>query len=75
MTFPSPVFRRDGQASRPVGLRYNDEGAVGAGFSDTEREILWAKAQSGLLVGQVIEVTCMHLTMDGSFRHPDFVRV
>lgn len=58
-----------------LGFVTTTRGAVGAGFTDAEREILWAEAQSGLLVGQVIEVTCMQLTAGGNFRHPVFVRM
>lgn len=50
-------------------------GAVGAGFTDAEREILWAEASAGRLVGQLIEVSCMQFTPNGQFRHPVFVRM
>jgi ATP-dependent DNA ligase len=48
---------------------------VGAGFTDTERETLWAEAKAERLVGQVIEVSCMKFTPNGLFRHPFFVRM
>jgi hypothetical protein len=51
------------------------KGAVGTGFTDTEREFLWAEAKAQRLVGQVIEVSCMQFTPDGQFRHPFFVRM
>jgi ATP-dependent DNA ligase len=51
------------------------KGAVGSGFTDTERELLWADAKAGRLVGQVIEVSSMQFTLDGQFRHPFFVRM
>ncbi|QQO14796.1 ATP-dependent DNA ligase [Bradyrhizobium diazoefficiens] len=51
------------------------KGAVGAGFSDSERETLWAEAKARTLVGQVIEVSCLELTADRKFRHPFFVRM
>jgi hypothetical protein len=51
------------------------KGAVGSGFTDAEREILWAEAKAERLVGQVIEVSCMQFTPDGQFRHPVFVRM
>lgn len=57
-----------------LGYVTTPKGAVGTGFSDTEREILWAEAQAGTLVGQVIEVSCMQFTPIGQFRHPVFVR-
>jgi ATP-dependent DNA ligase len=52
-----------------------DKGAIGSGFSDVEREILWAEAKAERLVGQVIEVSCMEFTPSGQFRHPSFVRL
>lgn len=58
-----------------LGFVTTDKGAVGAGFSDAERKLLWADAKAGRLVGEVIEVSCMQLTRDGRFRHPVFVRV
>lgn len=50
-------------------------GAVGSGFTDEERELLWTDAQAGRLVGQVIEVSCMQFTASGQFRHPVFLRM
>jgi ATP-dependent DNA ligase len=58
-----------------LGFVTTAKGAVGAGFTDNEREILWAEAKAGRLVGQVIEVSCMQLTPNGQFRHPVFVRM
>lgn len=58
-----------------LGFVTTAKGAVGAGFTDSEREILWAEAKAGTLVGQVIEVSCMQLTHDHNFRHPFFVRM
>jgi ATP-dependent DNA ligase len=51
------------------------KGAVGSGFTDTEREILWTEAQADRLVGQVIEVSCLQISPAGQFRHPFFVRM
>jgi hypothetical protein len=51
------------------------KGAVGSGFTDADREILWAEAKAERLVGQVIEVSCMQFTPGGQFRHPFFVRM
>lgn len=50
-------------------------GDVGSGFTDNEREILWAEARAERLVGQVIEVSCQEITPSGQFRHPFFVRM
>lgn len=58
-----------------LGFVTTPRGAVGAGFTDSEREALWAEANAGRLVGQVIEVTCMQLTKQGKFRHPVFIRM
>ncbi|BBZ99853.1 hypothetical protein [Bradyrhizobium diazoefficiens] len=58
-----------------LGFVTTAKGAVGAGFTYSEREILWAEAKAGTLVGQVIEVSCMQLTRDRNFRHPFFVRM
>jgi hypothetical protein len=64
-----------GKHSGRLGLVTTTRGAVGAGFTDSRREILWAEAEAGRLVGQVIEVSCMQFTPSGQFRHPVFVRM
>lgn len=64
-----------GKHSGRLGFVTTDKGAVGAGFSDAERELLWAEAKAGRLVGEVIEVSFMQLTPSGQFRHPVFVRM
>ncbi|MCK1453586.1 ATP-dependent DNA ligase [Bradyrhizobium sp. 35] len=58
-----------------LGFVTTTRGAVGAGFTDLERELLWAEAKAQILVGQVIEVSCMQFTPNGQFRHPVFVRL
>ena len=58
-----------------LGLVTTNRGAVGTGFSDAEREFLWAEADAGRLVGQIIEVSCQQFTPGGQFRHPVFLRV
>jgi DNA ligase OB-like domain len=58
-----------------LGYVETDKGDVGSGFTDTERETLWAEAKAERLVGQVIEVKCMEFTATGKFRHPFFVRM
>jgi ATP-dependent DNA ligase len=50
-------------------------GNVSSGFSDCEREALWAEAKAERLVGQVIEVNCQEVTLHGQFRHPSFLRM
>ncbi len=65
----------EGKHRGRLGFVTTAKGAVGAGFTDSEREILWAKAKAGKLVGQVIEVSCMQFTSMGQFRHPVFVRM
>lgn len=47
-------------------------GKVGTGFSDFEREAIWADRIAH--IGVTIEVSCMQLTPDGKFRHPRFER-
>jgi ATP-dependent DNA ligase len=51
------------------------KGSVAAGFTDAEREFLWAEAAAQRLIGQVIEVSCMQFTPTNQFRHPFFVRM
>jgi DNA ligase OB-like domain len=58
-----------------LGFVTTARGAVGSGFTDADRQILWAEAQAGTLVGQVIEVSCLELTADRKFRHPFFIRM
>ncbi|MGY4155586.1 hypothetical protein ACVINW_001428 [Bradyrhizobium sp. USDA 4461] len=58
-----------------LGFVTTAKGTVGAGFSDAERECLWAEAKAERLVGQVIEVRAMQFTPNGQFRHPFFVRM
>ena len=58
-----------------LGYVVTDRGNVGAGLTEKEREILWAEAEAGRLVGQIIEVSCMQFTPMGQFRHPVFVRM
>jgi ATP-dependent DNA ligase len=65
----------EGKHRGRLGFVTTANGAVGAGFTDQERELLWAEAQAGILVGQVIEVSCLELTPDRKFRHPFFVRM
>jgi hypothetical protein len=56
-----------------LGFINTSRGAVGSGFSDAERQSLWAKPER--LIGQVVEVSCMEFTSNGQFRHPFFVRM
>lgn len=58
-----------------LGFVGTSKGSVGSGFTDIEREMLWADAKAQRLVGQLIEVSCMQLTPNGQFRHPVFVRL
>ena len=58
-----------------LGYVTTDKGAVGAGFTDAERQLLWTEAVAKRLIGQVIEVSCMEFTPNGQFRHPVFVRM
>lgn len=65
-----------------LGALQTSKGAVGTGFTDLERESLWLWFLTGHsgdvpcnLEGQTIEVSCMHFTPDGKFRHPRFIRM
>jgi ATP-dependent DNA ligase len=58
-----------------LGYVTTPKGAVGTGFTDTEREFLWAEAQAERLIGQTIEVSCLQCTPGGQFRHPYFIRM
>jgi ATP-dependent DNA ligase len=64
-----------GKHSGRLGVVTTSRGGVGAGFTDAERDMLWAEAKAGRLIGQVIEVGCTQLTRDGHFRHPVFMRM
>lgn len=73
-----------GKHSGRLGALLTAKGKVGTGFSDKEREDLWARhtdfrLPGGLLpepvIGCTIEVSCMQFTPDGMFRHPRFVRM
>lgn len=81
-----------------LGALMTAKGKVGTGFSDFDRDNIWAwykqvgplkgldyagsvtgnagqEVYSEPLIGQTIEVSCMHFTPDGKFRHPRFVRM
>ena len=64
-----------GKHAGRLGFITTARGSVSSGFSDEERIALWAEAQAGTLVGQVVEVACMMLSPAGKFRHPSFVRM
>jgi hypothetical protein len=71
-----------GKHAGRLGALMTAKGKVGTGFSDTERQDLWLWFQTGHdgecerpLEGVTIEVSCMHFTKDGKFRHPRFVRM
>jgi len=53
-----------------LGAFITDMGKVGTGFTDAQRVDFYANA----MVGETIEVECMHLTCAGKFRHPRFIR-
>jgi ATP-dependent DNA ligase len=50
-------------------------GEIGTGFSDAERDELWAEFKAGTLIGQTVECSYMHLTDDGKMRHARFERM
>lgn len=47
--------------------------SVGTGFSDTEREILWAQHILGQLVGKRVKVSFQDVTADRALRFPRFM--
>lgn len=67
----------EGKHKRRLGALMTSKGKVGTGFSDSEREELWKLCRPPLsgLIGETIEVSCMHFTPDGKFRHPRFIRM
>jgi len=65
----------NGRHAGRLGFITTTRGAVGAGFSDAERQSLWAEARAQTLIGQVAEISCMEFTPNGQFRHPSFVRM
>lgn len=64
-----------GKHAGRLGIVHTTLGNVGSGFSDEERAQLWADAQAGTLIGQIVEVSCMERTTTGRFRHPRFIRM
>lgn len=72
---PITGFREGrGKHARRLGIITTALGDVGSGFSDEERIALWAEANAGTLIGQMVEVSAMELSAAGKFRHPVFVR-
>lgn len=83
------IIEGTGKHKGRMGALVTPMGKVGTGFSDAERYDFWFRycminehAAVGLrptpelapVIGSTIEVECMHLTVDGKFRHPRFVR-
>lgn len=72
-----------GKHAGRLGCLVTAKGEVGTGFTDKERDDIWRKHMAELdeckedlsLMGATIEVSCMHFTPDGKFRHPRFVRM
>jgi hypothetical protein len=76
------VIEGTGKHKGRLGALITGKGKVGTGFSDTERQDFWHWHITGHngehdepLVGRTIEVSCMHFTSGGMFRHPRFVRM
>lgn len=66
------MFEGTGKHKGRMGYLITHMGKVGTGFTDEEREDWWSRPEPDTL--PTIEVECMHLTPDGKFRHPRFVR-
>ena len=69
------MVERAGKHLGRLGYVTTAKGSVGAGFTDAEREFLWAEAAAQRLIGQVVEVSCTEFTPKDQFRHPFFVRM
>jgi hypothetical protein len=75
------AFEGEGKHKGRLGGLITSRGRVGTGFTDEERENIWAWYTTGHggeypgpLEGRIIEVGFMSLTADGKFRHPRFER-
>ncbi len=60
-----------GKYKGKLGALVTSLGNVGTGFTDEEREDIWENKY----IGNTVEVSYMHLTEDGKFRHPRFLRI
>lgn len=72
-TYDVPVIGlKDGKGRNEgrLGAFITPMGNVGVGLTDVQRE-----EYNTLLIGTIIEVSCMSLTPNGKFRHPRFIRV
>lgn len=70
------VIEGEGKHVGRLGALMTKMGNVGTGLTDEDRNELWQRHLSGEpLIGQIVEVSYMHLTDDGMFRHPRFVRM
>lgn len=74
------AFEGKGKHVGRLGGLITAKGEVGTGFTDQDREDLWDMwtgngYDGSCLVGTTIEVSCMHFTPDGKFRHPRFIRM
>lgn len=67
------VIEGTGKYIGMLGAFVTHMGKVGTGLDDIERKTFWEQRDS--MIGQTIEVSCMHLTDTGKFRHPRFVRL
>jgi ATP-dependent DNA ligase len=65
------IFEGKGKHIGRLGGFVTDKGKVGTGFTDEERTAYFTDN----LIGETVEVSCMHLTEEGKFRHPVFVRL
>lgn len=60
-----------GKHQNKMGALITDNGNVGTGFNDSEREQFNVPEN---IIGSIIEVECMGLTKNNKFRHPRFIR-
>lgn len=73
------VVEGTGKNAGRLGALVTPMGEVGTGFTDEERTMAWdwhlgRLGEEWPLIGSIVEVSCMHLTREGKFRHPRFVR-
>lgn len=63
----------EGKYKGMLGYLETEKGSVGTGFNDEERKLFWGLKD--LLIGKMVEVSCMEITEDGKFRHASYVRL
>lgn len=65
------IFEGKGRNKNKLGGFITEQGKVGTGLTDKDREQYFTKE----MIGKIIEVKCMEITPKGKFRQPRFVRL